>query len=149
MMNQNYDEIDEYICKKLYYVINAVKTYYKFRILDLAAKREAGTLSEDEYVKQLRQNDYFEDVKKYFNSLCTSELEKVGLVSNNDSFETIFKFNTKLFVEMDQKKSFKELVPYFTENLISEYKYDEIRKNVKDMLKQNSQNEETNDNELE
>lgn len=35
-----YDEIDEFICRKLYYVINSVKTYYKFRILDLEAKRE-------------------------------------------------------------------------------------------------------------
>lgn len=58
-----YDEIDEFICRKLYYVINSVKTYYKFRIFDLGAKREVGILTENEYEKQLRKDDYLEDVK--------------------------------------------------------------------------------------
>ena len=116
-----YDEIDEFICRKLYYVINSVKTYYKFRIFDLGAKREVGILTED---------DYLEDVKKYFNSLCTDELKKIELTSNISSFETIFSFDTRLFLEMDKKKSFKELVPYFTENLISKQRYNEIKQKL-------------------
>ena len=143
-----YDELDEVICKKLYYVINSVKTYYKFKILDLGAKRESGILTEEEYKKQLKREDYLEEVKKYFNSLCTNELEKIGITSNNDSFEMIFSFNTRLFLEMDKKKSFKELVPYFTEYLISEHKYNDIRQNLKDKIEQNNQTEETEENEL-
>ena len=144
-----YDEIDEFICRKLYYVINSVKTYYKFRIFDLGAKREVGILTENEYEKQLRKDDYLEDVKKYFNSLCTDELKKIELTSNIISFETIFSFDTRLFLEMDKKKSFKELVPYFTENLISKQRYNEIKQNLKDMIEQNNQTEETEENELE
>lgn len=50
---------------------------------------------------------------------------------------------------MDKKKSFKELVPYFTENLISKQRYNEIKQNLKDMIEQNNQTEETEENELE
>ena len=76
-------------------------------------------------------------------------IKKIELTSNISSFETIFSFDTRLFLEMDKKKSFKELVPYFTENLISKQRYNEIKQNLKDMIEQNNQTEETEENELE
>ena len=127
------DEYDKIICRTLFSVIGTVKTYYKFRYRDLYAKRQVGILAEDEYIKQLRAGEYYEDTKRYYNSLCTERLEKLGFISNNDSFDRIYHFNQEIFDEM-KKTKLEDLVPYIVEYLVPIREYEKLKEKLKNEL---------------
>lgn len=127
--NDNFDKYDEYICKTILSVLASVHTYYKYRTGDLLAKKQVGILSEEEYIKQLNDGKYFEDTKKYYNSLCSDKLQILGFTSNNDSFEKIYMFNNEVLNEMLQLK-YKEIKPYIIDKLILEDRYNEIKEKL-------------------
>ena len=112
-----YDQFDEFICKTMLSVIGAVHSYYKFRYRYLYVQRQIGILTEEQYIKKLRNNDYYEDTKEYYNSLCTKKLEILGFTDNNESFDRIFEFNSKILRIMENKK-YEEIKPLIIKYLI-------------------------------
>lgn len=126
-----FDKYDEFICKTTLSVLGAVKSYYKFRYRDLYAQRQVGNLTEEEYIKKLRNGNYYEDTKKYYNSLCTKELEKLGFVDNNQSFDRIYGFNSKIFRIMENRR-YEDVKPLIIKYLIPEYEYQEIKEKLKE-----------------
>ena len=131
-----FDKYDEFICKTMLSVIGAVQLYYKFRYRDLFAQKQVGLITEEEYIEKLRNNDYFEDTKKYYNSLCTKELEKIGFVDNNESFDRIYEFNTKILKIMENRK-YEDIKPLIIKYLIPKNEYQEI----KDKLRRTNEEE--------
>ena len=130
MSQNNYDKYDEIICNRIFNLILAVKTYYRFRIYDLYIKKDAGIITKTEYGQELSQGKYFEDVKKYYKSLCTDKIKQVGLTTNNYSFEKVYTFDDEIIEKM-MNIEIKELAPYFIDRIISQKEYDKIKENLR------------------
>lgn len=132
------DIYDEIICKKILSLILAVQSHYDFIYDDITINKELKIISEEEYLKEIREGTPYKETIRYYISLCNEELEKIGFTSSNADFEKIFTFNKKILNEMCEIE-YQDLAPYVTEYIMPKEQYEEIKEKLKEEMKLESE----------
>ena len=136
------DIYDEFICRKILNLILAVQSFYDYKYNDITIKKELGLISEEQYIKSIRDSEDYYETKKYYNYLCNEELEKVGFVSSEGCFRKVFTFDRTILKEMCQIE-YHDLAPYVTKYIMPKQQYEEIKEKLKDEMELESELEES------
>lgn len=136
------DIYDEIICKKILSLILAVQSHYDYIYDDITIKKELKIISEEQYLKDIREGKPYKDTIRYYISLCNDELEKFGFTSSNADFDKVFGFNRNIANEMCEIE-YQDLAPYVTKYIMPKEQYEEIKEKLKEEMELENELEES------